>query len=311
MVMQPICEPVDLPLGMTALVARVDMPAGSPPPARLLHFHDVAEIVLFGDTQGRLFCEGESFTIQPSSVVFVPSMCYHDYLFDDGAKHWTLIQVEPYLVEQLARQGESGTLSRPLCVEPDDETARRLQMLAGWLAETARANGADPLIDRIVGLILSTIVRLPFMKGEQIADTANTLSRFLPVVERLRQTPGARLTLGQAATLCHVSPAYFSRRFASVFGCGFADYVTSYRLHIASRRIATTATPLSEISYDLGFSSHSHFTARFRERFGIAPREYRKRVGSALTADFRRQAPTKNDPSAKSHEMLDHAKPRV
>lgn len=309
MVMQPICEPVGLPIGMTALVARVDMPTGSPPPARLLHFHDVAEIVLFGDTHGRLFCEGESFTILPSSVVFVPSMCYHDYLFDDGAKHWTLIQVEPYLVEQLARQGDSGALSRPLCVEPDSATAGRLHMLAGWLEESVRANAADPLIDRIIGLILGALVRLPIRSGEPIADARSHLSRFLPVVERLRQAPGVRLTLGQAATLCHVSPAYFSRRFASVFGCGFADYVTSYRLHVASRRIATTTTPLSEIGYDLGFSSHSHFTARFRERFGIAPRDYRKRVGMALTADFRRQAPIENEPSAKSHELSAHAKP--
>lgn len=293
MVMQPICEPVDLPIGKTALVAQVDLPVGSPPPARLLHFHDVAEIVLFGNAHGRLFCEGESFLILPGSVVFVPSMSYHDYLFDAGPNQWTLIQVEPYLVEQLARQADVGTLSRPLCLKTDGVTAGRLHMLAGWLAETARANAADPLIDRIVGLIFSALARLPAMKGERIADTANTLSRFLPVVERLRQVPGARLTLGEAATLCHVSPAYFSRRFAAVFGCGFADYVTSYRLHVASRRIATTATPLSEIGYDLGFSSHSHFTARFRERFGIAPREYRKRVGMALASDFSQQAPMK------------------
>lgn len=292
MVMQPICEPVDLPLGMTALVAQVAMSAGSPPPARLLHFHDVAEIVLFGDTHGQLFCEGERFTILPGSVVFVPSMCYHDYLFGSGAKHWTLIQVEPYLVEQLGRPGERGMLSRPLCVAPDAATTARLQMLAGWLAETARANAADPLIDRIVGLILSALVRLPMRSGEPVADTGSHLSRFLPVVERLRQAPGARLSLGEAATLCHVSPAYFSRRFAAVFGCGFADYVTSYRLHVASRRIATTATPLSEIGYDLGFSSHSHFTARFRERFGIAPREYRRRVGQVLAGKIARNGST-------------------
>ncbi|OQW70406.1 MAG: hypothetical protein BVN33_17195 [Proteobacteria bacterium ST_bin13] len=282
MVMQPICEPVDLPLGLTALVAQVAMAAGSLPPARLLHFHDVAEIVLFGNTHGRLFCAGESFAIRPGSVVFVPSMCYHDYLFDDGPKHWTLIQIEPYLVEQLARQGDGATLARALCVDPDNASGGRLHMLAEWLAETARTNAADPMIDRIVGLILSALVRLPTVAGEPSADTASHLSRFLPVVERLRQAPGGRLTLGEAATLCHVSPAYFSRRFAAVFGCGFADYVTSYRLHVASRRIATTATPLSEIGYDLGFSSHSHFTARFRERFGIAPREYRKRLARAL-----------------------------
>lgn len=290
MVMQAICEPVDLPLGMTALVAQVDLAAGSPAPARLLHFHDVAEIVLFGDTHGRLICEGESFRIAPGSIVFVPSMCYHDYQFDAGAKRWTLVQIEPYLVEQLTGQGNTGPLARTLCVTPDETTAARLQMLAEWLADTVRANAADPLIERIIGLILNAVMRLPLGSSERAENCGTELSRFLPVVERLRQAPGERLTLQQAATLCHVSPPYFSRRFAAVFGCGFADYATSYRLHVASRRIATTATPLYEIGYDLGFSSHSHFTARFRERFGVTPREYRKRVRTALVSQGKEAA---------------------
>lgn len=280
MVMHPICEPVDLPLGRSVLVSRVDIPAGSALPARLLHFHDVAEIVLFGDTRGTFICEDERFPVEPGAAVYVPTMRYHDYHFTGGAMHWTLIQIEPYLVQQLAGAGDSS-LSRPFCARPDAATGARLDMLARWLADTARAAPADPLIDRIVALILSVMGRLPNVAGERVNDGGNHLARFLPVVERLRQAPGDSLTLSAAATLCHVSPAYFSRRFAAVFGCGFADYVTSYRLHVASRRIATTATALSQIGYDLGFSSPSHFTARFRERFGMAPRDYRKRVQAA------------------------------
>ena len=294
MVMQPICEPVDLPLGMTALVAQVDMPDGSPIPARLLHFHDVAEIVLFDEAQGRLICAGESFPIVPGSVVFVPSMCYHDYHFDAGAKRWTLIQIEPYLVEQLVPLGDVGMLSRPMRVQADTPTTQRLAVLADWLAEAARTDPTDPLIERIVGPILTMLTRLPTVAGAHVGNGASHLARFMPVVERLRQAPGGKLSLGAAAALCHVSPAYFSRRFMAVFGCGFADYVTSYRLHVASRRIATTAAPLSEIGYDLGFSSPSYFTARFRERFGVTPRDYRKRVGVALSQaslDDRRPSP--------------------
>ena len=54
--------------------------------------------------------------------------------------------------------------------------------------------------------------------------------------------------------------------------------VTAFRLHIASRWIATTNLQLSEIAYASGFSSPSHFSARFRERFGMTAREYRDRL---------------------------------
>src|SRR3546814_16417163 len=78
--------------------------------------------------------------------------------------------------------------------------------------------------------------------------------------------------------MCNLSPAYFSRRFKRVFGMNFTDYVRTYRLHLAARRILTTGAPVSDIDYGLGFASPSHFTARFHERFGETPRDYRQSV---------------------------------
>ena len=72
-------------------------------------------------------------------------MHYHDFHFDAGAKSWTLIQFDPYLVERLTQSGEIAGASQPFCVQPDPASAARLTVLGGWLAETARADAADPL----------------------------------------------------------------------------------------------------------------------------------------------------------------------
>jgi len=275
MVVQPICEPVGLPLGINALIRRVAVSAAVPQPLRLLHFHDVAEIVLFGDTHGRFECGARSFQITPGCAIFAPTMQYHNFQFDSGPKNWTLIQIDPYVLDQIANV---AIPDEPFCVRPDDAALARLSMLSDWLTDVANADPADDLIDHITGLIMHALCRAPQIAAETLPDRSAELIRFLPVIERLRNEPGNPLPLKQAATLSHLSPAYFSRRFASVFGCGYADYVASFRLHIASRRIATTSLQLSEIGYSLGFSSPSHFSARFRERFGLTPREYRDRL---------------------------------
>lgn len=275
MVVQPICEPVGLPLGTNVLVARVAMPASATEPSRLLHFHDVAEIVLFGDARGRFECGAHSFAITPGCAVFAPTMHYHDFHFEPGTKDWTLIQVDPYVLDRITHV---AIPTEPLCVAPSPVERERLAMLADWLNRVALADRTDPLVDQIVGLIMHALCRAETVTAEAIPDRSAQLARFLPVIERLRSDPGQPLPMNEAATLSHLSPAYFSRRFAAVFGCGYADYVTSFRLHIASRRIATTRLQLSEIGFALGFSSPSHFTARFRERFGITPREYRERI---------------------------------
>ena len=36
------------------------------------------------------------------------------------------------------------------------------------------------------------------------------------------------------------------------------------------------ADDLTELAMDLGFSSHSHFSARFRRAFGLTPSEFRR-----------------------------------
>lgn len=275
--MQPLCEPVELPLGTTALVSRVRHGRSVPPVARMLHFHDVAEIVLFGAARGRYLTADATFPITPGCAVYAPTMQYHDFQFEAGEKGWTLIQFDPYLIERLGSAGDLAHLSRPFCATPDAVSAQRLAVLADWLVDAARDDAGDPLIEQLVGLVLAILCRLPSAAGVASLPGSTQLARFQPVIERLRANPGAPFPLARAARLCHVSRPYFSRRFAAVFGCGFADYVTSYRLHVASRRIATSAAPLAQIAYSLGFSSPSHFTARFRERFGVTPSDFRGR----------------------------------
>lgn len=286
--MQPLCEPVELPLGTTALVSRVRHGRSAPPVARMLHFHDLAEIVLFGAARGRYVTADASFPITPGCAVYAPTMQYHDFQFEAGEKGWTLIQFDPYLIERLGNAGDLARLSRPFCAAPDATSAQRLAVLADWLVDAARHDARDPLIEQLVGLVLAILCRLPSAPGEPSPSGSTQLARFLPVIERLRARPGAPFPLALAARLCHVSRPYFSRRFAAVFGCGFAEYVTTYRLHVASRRIATTAASLAQIAYSLGFSSPSHFTARFRERFGVTPSAFRGRNRLPLPVHDRR-----------------------
>jgi AraC-like DNA-binding protein len=159
---------------------------------------------------------------------------------------------------------------------PDAGSRRRIDVLGDWLIGAARNDPFDPLVERIVELLLCHVATAPEMTGSEAAVDAARVERLLPAVERLRWDPSAAVSLELAASLCRMSPAYFSRCFKRVFGMNFTDYARTYRLHLAARRMATSGAPVSRIAYGLGFSSPSHFSARFRDRFGVTPREYRR-----------------------------------
>ena len=272
----PVCEPIGLPPDVAALIGRVSTGPREPRPPAFLHFHDVVEVVVFGQAQGRFLCDGDIFPVRPGMAAFVPAMRYHDFDLEAGASDWTLIQLDPYVAARLAAAGGFVLPTHPRAIACDAVAAMRLESLMAWLGDIAGIDRTDPVIEQLIGLTLALLCRQQPAEPIGRGGTVTQLTRLMPAIERLRAAPGAPISLAQAATACHLSPAYFSRRFAAAMGCGFADYVLSYRLHLASRRVAATREPLSEIGYGLGFSSPSHFTARFRERFGITPRAYRR-----------------------------------
>ena len=275
MALRPICEPVELPLGASVIAERVSVEANSPDVGRFMHFHDVAELVLFRRVGGEFISEGRRYRIGDGMLTFVPSMGQHDFALGSETMEWVLIQIDPYVVEGIARKPGLARLSRSFCATPDAQQLARMAVLADWLVEAAR-NPSNPEIEHIVELLLRSAAAAPEQQAAEDGETGIAQTeRLMPALERLRAEPAEPVTLESAAALCRMSAAYFSRRFKQVLGMNFSEYARVHRLHLAARRLATTASAISEIAYGLGFSSPAHFSACFLRRFGMTPRNYR------------------------------------
>jgi AraC family transcriptional regulator len=72
-----------------------------------------------------------------------------------------------------------------------------------------------------------------------------------------------------------VSVFHLCRTFRAVTGQTIHAYRTQLRLRAALERVEY-ASDLSAVALDLGFSSHSHFTAAFRRAFGVTPSGVRR-----------------------------------
>lgn len=280
MPLRPICEPVELPPGEAVIAERVVVAPESGNLGRFMHFHDVAELVLFRRVSGTFIAEGRRYALSDGAVVFVPSMRHHDFELDCAAMEWVLVQVDPYIVETLGFR--LPRLSRPFCAHPDRRARARIDLLADWLLEAAQSHNTK--IERIVELLILAAAECEIAADATGDAEVAHVTRLLPALELLRSAPAAPVALDAAATACRLSPAYFSRRFRQLFGMTFSDYARTYRLRLAARRLMGSGAAISEIAYGVGFSSPAHFTLRFRERFGMTPRAYRA-SGAARSAE--------------------------
>ena len=103
------------------------------------------------------------------------------------------------------------------------------------------------------------------------------LERLRPAIERLRRDPARAPAAEEAAALCALSPAYFSRRFHQQLGMPWSDYVRAHRLHLACQRLLESRRSVASIANELGFASPSHFGELFQRRFGVTPHTYRRK----------------------------------
>ncbi len=87
------------------------------------------------------------------------------------------------------------------------------------------------------------------------------------------------------ARVAHVSAAHFSRQFRATFGEPPHRYLQRRRVERAMELLRETGDPVTEICFEVGFSSLGTFSRTFSEVVGEPPSSYRARFdggGAAL-----------------------------
>ena len=99
------------------------------------------------------------------------------------------------------------------------------------------------------------------------------------MVERL----GGGIELDDVARDAGLSRPHFYKLFRRQTGITPNLYLNTLRMEKASESLTETGRSVTEIGYDLGFSSQSGFTRFFASNVGMAPSDYR-RVAHRLQA---------------------------
>jgi AraC-like DNA-binding protein/ligand-binding sensor protein len=83
------------------------------------------------------------------------------------------------------------------------------------------------------------------------------------------------LSLGQVAKAVNMSSYYFCKTFKKVVGINFTDYVARVRIEKSKNLLLNPNLRVSEIAFEVGFQSLTHFNRVFKKVLGQSPTEYR------------------------------------
>lgn len=70
---------------------------------------------------------------------------------------------------------------------------------------------------------------------------------------------------------------YLARVIRKYKGMNFVQYAQSFSLKEAERFLSETTTNIGDICMMLGYNNRTHFNKLFKEKFGVPPKEWRKK----------------------------------
>lgn len=124
---------------------------------------------------------------------------------------------------------------------------------------------------------------------EIFATQVSTLANEIVVQEDEAESPMIRrarayilanqadpIDLDKVAQAMHVSTFYFCKMFKKATGLTFTDYLSRVRVEKAKTLLLNPHLRISEIAYDVGFQSLTHFNRMFRKIVGESPTAYRE-----------------------------------
>jgi AraC-like DNA-binding protein len=150
----------------------------------------------------------------------------------------------------------------------------RAQALVALLRHGLRQNIAEPL--EAESLALTLVRRALGLRTTHAAGASVGRQRLVDRVKLVLTSDLARRwTLAEIAAEVRGSPVYLTQVFQQVEGLPLYRYQLRLRLARALDLLAQY-DDLTALSLDLGFSSHSHFSAAFRQAYGRSPSEFRR-----------------------------------
>lgn len=254
------------------------------------HWHEETEfgIVQKGIVQFTIFNGQKHFNreLHPGDGIFINSGCLHsakalvpDTVIAEFALPVTFFQkpfenVAPQIVRPVTESKVTDLTFR--AASPDDRL-----MLSGIQeicsiedTETGYELHFIEMSCKIWRLL--TIRILQDRQAGQIPAKSTREQRIKQLLSFIHAHYSEQISIDDIAKSASISRTETFRCFHSIIKKSPIEYLTEYRLSMASMLLANSDRTLSDISASCGFNSPSYFGKLFREQCGISPKKYRE-----------------------------------
>jgi AraC family transcriptional regulator, arabinose operon regulatory protein len=218
-----------------------------------------------------------SVLVGPGELTLLAPGAYQDYSVPEGGE-WEFLWAHfvprpawmPLLkLPEVGRGLHHLAVASPNARERIEAAFRRLHRDA--------VSGLRPLAEE---LALNALEEVLLVAAGEVADDGRL--PFDPRVQAALELLSHDLThdhsVESLAAMVYLSPSRLAHLFREQTGQTVAEALRQLRLRQAARLLRHSGRSIQEIAAEVGFHCPFHFSRRFRQSFGVSPREYRRQA---------------------------------
>lgn len=246
------------------------------------HWHNEIEIIRVLDGVLNVRLNNSSYTVKENEIIFANSETVHqaspiDCVYECIDFNLDFIPISDngskYFIDSLKNH-------EYIITEYHNDTASLFAVAANQLFD-AMANQSSGYKFKVIGALYNlfgTIIDLHLYQPTATAPIASDknvvkLKNVLSFIRTNYDTPISLVDMAEAAGM---SPKYFCYFFKDMTTKTPVEYLNTYRIEKASRKLLNSDMSVTDIAFSCGFNDLSYFIKTFKLIKGITPVKFRK-----------------------------------
>ena len=240
----------------------------------VLHGHQYFIMTLIIRGSGIQSINGKDILFQPGDLFFLSPSDFHSNTLTDGNTfdYLRLCFLYELMDARLSALFPPDTL--PLHLHLTDECASQVENIFMRLIEECESSeakiGRNVYLQALTEQLLILILRQ--LPPSHTPVSSAPVNRALGYVHAHFHE---QITVGDAAAFVGYTPNHFNFCFRNQIGIPFGEYLRNMRLTYGENLLKASDMPVTEVAFESGFNSLTHFSRSFREKHGCSPMEFR------------------------------------
>lgn len=245
--------------------------------------HNLQQFFYIEEGGGYVLIEGKEHPIYSNSVIVIPSLTIHGFIFSPDTKGWVLTIPDLYLQKTFKEEPTilENISKKALFTCSDEAFQQELRFLFSSIEkEHVQETTIHSLNLRCLSTLLMTkIINInPVIHNKLKPVTSKKDFIFHDFRVLINENFKNRLAVAEYADLLHITPTHLNRICRNTLDVSASGLINERTFNEAKRLLIYTSMTISEISYELGYLEPSHFSKSFHKHINQTPSNFRKNI---------------------------------